>query len=715
MKKNKHLKIIIPFLVIISALTNQLKAQRTCGTDAHEQYLRSIDPKRESKLIEYRKLLESYASVNQKLNSAASVTIPVVIHVVYNTPSQNISNAQVISQVTVLNEDFGKTNADTTNTPAAFKTVAANTGIQFCLAQRDPVGNPTTGIERRSTTITSFTTDDKVKFFAQGGLDAWDPSRYLNIWVCNLGGGLLGYGEFPTGSYSNTFGAVNLYSAFGNTGVVSPPFNLGRTCTHEFAHCFDIYHIWGDDGTACTGSDLCADTPNQAGATSGCFIFPKTDACSPASPGIQFMNYMDYSDDNCMNMFTNNQSARMNNIISTPPYNSLLTSNGCIPVILATNDAGVPSVINPSGSFCTPTFTPNIVLKNWGTSTLTTAFVNYRVDASPLQTFTWTGSLASLTTITVSLPALTTTIGNHTFTAYSTSPNATTDGNNGNDTTKINFSILGIGQALPLSEGFEAVTFPPTGFSLYNPDAGLTWARTTAAAKLGVASARMDNYNYSSGAGQRDEIILPALDLTTALSPLVTFDYAYKLYTDPSLPTNYSDTLEVLISTDCGATYNSIYKKAGTALTTVTPNWANSAFVPTSTQWKNESITLTGYSSATNAIIKFRNTSDYENYLYLDNINIAGSTGIYEATEGNGILVYPNPSTGFVNIKMQGRENEPALVTVINSNGQLISRNELSGNQTNLSIDLSKYSEGLYFIQVLKSGVLYKKKITLTR
>lgn len=714
MKTNTRLKQrLLIFFVTIFSLQHAF-AQRNCGTTSHEDYLRSKDSKRESKLAEYRKLIETYQPQNNK-TAVPSVTIPVVVHVVYNTASQNISNAQIISQINVLNQDFGRTNSDTTNTPTAFKPIAANTGIQFCLAQRDPAGNPTNGIERRSTTVTSFTTDDKVKFFSQGGLDIWDPSRYLNIWVCNMGGGLLGYGEFPTGSLSNTFGAVIQYNAFGNTGTVSAPFNLGRTCTHEFSHCFNLYHIWGDDGTACTGSDLCTDTPNQAGATSGCFAFPKTDACSPASPGIQFMNYMDYSDDNCMNMFTTCQSTRMNNVLNSLPYSSLKTSNGCSPVILATNDAGVPSVINPTGTFCNTTFTPNIVLKNWGTSTLTTAFVNYKIDLNPLQTYTWTGSLASLASVTISLPTLTASIGTHTFIAYSTSPNTTADGNNNNDTTRINFSILGIGQSLPFTEGFEAVAFPPTGFSLNNPDAATTWARTTAAAKLGVASARMDNYNYSSGSGQRDELVLPSLNLTSIGAPLLTFDLAYKLYTNPSLNPNYSDTLEVLISTDCGVTFNSLYKKFALALATTTPNWANSAFVPTSSQWRTETVPLTSYSSINNAIIKFRNVSDYENYLYLDNINISGSTGILEASESNGVFIYPNPSTGVINIQMQNFESQPVTLTIFNANGQTVQKRLLSEKQISEKVDISSFASGLYFVQIVQSGIIYQKKVILNK
>jgi hypothetical protein len=157
-------------------------------------------------------------------------------------------------------------------------------------------------------------------------MDAWDVNKYLNIWVCDLGGFILGYGELPATLHTNTYGVVLHYDAFGKVGVVSAPYNLGRTCTHEISHCFRLYHIWGDEDQ-CSGTDYVNDTPNQAKATYGCFNYPHTDLCTSLNPGIMFMNYMDYSDDNCLNMFTTNQATRMFAAINTY-YNSLLTSDG---------------------------------------------------------------------------------------------------------------------------------------------------------------------------------------------------------------------------------------------------------------------------------------------------------------------------------------------------------------------------------------------------
>ncbi|MFM8488944.1 MAG: zinc metalloprotease, partial [Bacteroidota bacterium] len=177
------------------------------------------------------------------------------------------------------------------------------------MAQQDPSGNPTNGIVRVQTTVNGFSTNDNVKFSSSGGSNIWNRDRYLNIWVCNLSSGLLGYAQFPGGP-ANTDGVVIDYQAFGTNGTAQAPFNLGRTATHEVGHWLNCYHIWGDDGTACTGTDQVSDTPNQADENYGCPVFPVI-SCNNGPNGDMFMNYMDYVDDGCMNMFSLGQSTRM--------------------------------------------------------------------------------------------------------------------------------------------------------------------------------------------------------------------------------------------------------------------------------------------------------------------------------------------------------------------------------------------------------------------
>jgi hypothetical protein len=268
------------------------------------------------------------------------VTIPVVVHVLYKTPAQNISNAQIYSQIAILNQDYQRLNADTINTPSAFDSLAADIQLEFCLATIDPQGNPTDGITRTSTTggqILGYFSPlgDDAKFDSLGGKDAWPTDQYLNLWVCELFPGLLGYAQFP-GGVPATDGVVVTYTAFGNTGTVTAPSLLGRTTTHEVGHWMGLYHIWGDDQD-CTGSDSIPDTPNaDAASSSDCQV--NRNSCSNEDsfwgtndPNDMVQNYMDYSHDSCMNMFTLGQKTRMHSFLYTDPSRlALFTSPaGC--------------------------------------------------------------------------------------------------------------------------------------------------------------------------------------------------------------------------------------------------------------------------------------------------------------------------------------------------------------------------------------------------
>jgi Pregnancy-associated plasma protein-A len=242
-------------------------------------------------------------------------TIPVVVHVVYNTRAENISTTQIKSQITVLNKDFRATNLDKSTTPDVWKGLVADARIHFALATKDPTGKTTTGIIRTQTTRTSFGTGDTVKAAATGGADPWPSDKYLNIWVCTLGGGLLGYAQFPGGPPA-TDGVVILNTAFGTRGTATAPFNLGRSATHEIGHWLNLRHIWGDTED-CSGSDLVADTPNAEGPNFGKPTFPKV-SCNNGPSGDMFVNYMDYVDDDTMVMFSPQQVARMHAALDGP-------------------------------------------------------------------------------------------------------------------------------------------------------------------------------------------------------------------------------------------------------------------------------------------------------------------------------------------------------------------------------------------------------------
>lgn len=289
---------------------------RTCATmDVHRRLL-SEDPSYANVRADIENLAGLYEGDSGIAGRSGVTQIPVVVHVVWNTAAQNISDAQIASQIDVLNRDFRRVNPDVNSTPAPFLPLTSDARVEFALATIDPNGAASSGIERRQTAVASFGADDAVKSQATGGMNAWPADTYLNIWVCQLGGGLLGYAQFPGGPAA-TDGVVILQSAFGTSGTAAPPFHLGRTATHEIGHWLNLNHIWGDDGTGCSGTDNVADTPNQGGPNTGQPSFPHV-SCSNGPNGDMFMNYMDYVDDPAMFMFTAGQVARMQACLDGP-------------------------------------------------------------------------------------------------------------------------------------------------------------------------------------------------------------------------------------------------------------------------------------------------------------------------------------------------------------------------------------------------------------
>jgi Pregnancy-associated plasma protein-A len=310
-----------------SLMTVDQQRPHLCATmDVHNQLLEE-NPE---DYTNNRKQIERFNSTYLRQTSRAGLrrggiaTIPCVVHIVYKDPTQNISDEQVFSQFKVLNQCFRNLDPDAHSIPPAFGPLAADARIEFKLAMRDPDNGPTSAITRTKTKKDGFSDNGDVKFDDRGGKSAWPSDKYFNIWVCNLEGGLLGYAQFPGGPRA-TAGIVMNYRAFGTMGTASAPYDKGKTAVHEIGHCMNLLHIWGDDGGGCDGSDNIADTPNQAGENYRPPNFPHV-SCGNDPNGDMFMNYMDYTDDIGMYMFTIGQIKRMDATLNGPSA-SLLTSD----------------------------------------------------------------------------------------------------------------------------------------------------------------------------------------------------------------------------------------------------------------------------------------------------------------------------------------------------------------------------------------------------
>jgi len=317
-------KIYLTLAIILTGI-NYAAAQRVCGTMENLEFISAQHPEILNRQQQIE--IQTQSAITNATYNRAVVTIPVVVHVVYRSSVQNVSDAQVASQIDVMNKDFRNINTDASLIPSFFAPLVADAEINFCLATQTPAGASFNGINRVSSTRTSsFGTNDAVKSASSGGVAGWDPNRYLNIWVCEIGGSILGYATFPGTASSTTDGIVIDYRYFGTNGTATAPFNKGRTATHEVGHWLNLRHIWGD---ATCGSDLVNDTPTHNTSNGGCPTYPHYSTCSGA-PIEMTMNYMDYTDDACMYMFSAGQKTRMQALFGSGGARAaLLTSTAC--------------------------------------------------------------------------------------------------------------------------------------------------------------------------------------------------------------------------------------------------------------------------------------------------------------------------------------------------------------------------------------------------
>lgn len=302
------------FLIFVSLMkASVLFSQNSCATTEYYQNALKADPTLAGRAMQTRSAASTIhldqITTNGSVSNAALpiIKIPVVVHVLYATEAQNISDEQIKSQIEVLNKAFRHQHSDTNKVQALFKSLAADTYIEFELATTTPKGYATTGITRKKTNISMFGMDDKIKYSSQGGEDGWDSEHYLNIWVAPLVGGVNGYSSVIGGDKIKD-GVVLNVTAFGVGGTAAAPTNKGRTAVHEVGHWLGLKHIWGE---YYCGTDEVDDTPQQAAATRGCASGTVTNTCNGVTNAIMYNNYMDLTYDDCTNMFTVGQRTKM--------------------------------------------------------------------------------------------------------------------------------------------------------------------------------------------------------------------------------------------------------------------------------------------------------------------------------------------------------------------------------------------------------------------
>lgn len=670
-------------------MSGKLPAYRTCGTMDNLAEQMKLDPTLAGRMIESEKMIQNWITANQNQinNSKTVVTIPVVVHIVYKAAAENISDARVQQQIDILNKDYRKLNTDIGSVPAVWTNTAADFEIQFCLASRKPDGTATTGIERKLTTVASFNqSGNPVKYASQGGLDAWDATKYLNLWVCNLGNQLLGYAQFPTQLSASpaTDGVVILYNAFGLSGTSGSPYNLGRSATHEVGHWLNLFHTWGDDYGACTGSDYCNDIPSSADATYGSPNFPLLDACATVSPGVMFMNYMDYTDDAKMYMFSNNQKLRAQATLSQ--YRSgLATSLGC------------------QGT------TPTAPVAEFTAST-TTAIIGQAItftDQSSGTPASWAWTFGDGATSTIQNPS-------HSYTAAGTYSVALTATNSvGNNTmTKTNYITVTQAQSAscdtmfyPLNSSTLLYSYS-CGTNSYGDLAKANYDASTAAnstvsdvyiqfiKSVGTSNCQVQVWNGVGGT--------PGASLASVNIPLSTIasDVANQLPTAVHFPT------PVTLS---GPTFFGVTLPIATTDTLVLLA-DTSAIAGAGVAWELWSAGSGGGWYA------FNNTLSWGSEVRLAVWPVVCPAGVGIADKKLEVIaLYPNPTNGTLNVILNNIE-ENTTITVTNMIGQTIVK-QIQKPIANKAIqfDLSDQPSGIYYVNIKNSKESISRKISLIK
>jgi hypothetical protein len=676
----------ISFLLIFLTLVMRLSAQDRCGMVEIEAIHRKGTILKESNDQFERWIDEKKARLGTARLKAQTIVIPVVVHVVHKGEAVgsgvNIPDAQIISQIKVLNQDFTRTNSDASRTPAEFKPVAGSVDIQFVLAKQDPDGLPTSGIVRVKGNKSVWTINDESTLKSRS---YWPAEDYLNIWVTDLTSSLLGYAQFPVSDLPGledaedrrlTDGVVIDYAVFGtrNDGAFNllSEFDLGRTTTHEVGHFLGLRHIWGDDNGDCGGDgDFVADTPDQGDNTNGCPSQPQT-SCSVHT---MFQNYMDYSGDFCMNLFTLGQIDRVNTVLQNSPRRlSLLSSHGADDPTPVANDLSIAAVTSPLANECSGPVSPVVRFVNEGSNAIVNGSVRILVNDLPQNAdFTFTTPLLPGDTASIAFGSVVLSQGKNVVQFQITTANGLVDGKGGNNT----ISVIANAPYHIALETVQRFSSLPDEWHVVD-DGKVSWLVKSALSDEDNNKALALGFFNSGKTGVSNEVLSPVFDLRNRLSPELIFDVAYARFS-----TGKDDGLKIYASTDCyqhGSLRKLIYSKAGDDLSTA--SLRTNSFVPQGEfEWRRETVSLAGFEGYSNFQLIFVGENAGGNNIYIDNVSIADGVSLDVAIDS---VLSPSPVTCL--------ESSNAVLRITNNGSDVIQNLKVKYNVNSGTPKIASYS-----------------------
>lgn len=675
-----------------TAQTNLSGGYLPCGTDQAMDAAYELYPGLREEMIENRRIAEerdraafmlgyphtssTARNGNQSTQSPPTYTVAVVFHIIHDYGSENISDAQVFDAVRILNEDYRHMNADTNIIVSAFQNVADDAEIEFRLAQLDPNGNCTNGIDRVASQET-YIGDDGSK------LNPWDRSKYINIWVVReIDSGAAGYSLGVSNTVPSAIDGVIILSNYvGSIGTGQAA--LSRALTHEIGHHLNLDHTWGNTnnpGVSC-GNDGVSDTPITKGWTT-CNLTTNDVCTNNVEENVQ--NFMDYS--YCSRMFTSGQGSRMR---------SCLSSSTAARSTLVTAATAIATGINNTISPCAPIadFGPADVQYVCQGGSLNFSDNSFNGQAT---SYSWNFQGGTPSTVTNDS---TPTVQYNTAGTYSV--NLTVSNAQGSDSySRTNYVVVVPATAqyqTNWSEGVENTAIFNADWEIVNPQ-GNGWVSSSTAAATGSRSVRFDN--TGSAAGTTDELIGPTVNLSALNSPTLTFKVAYAQRASADV-----DRLRVYASIDCGRTWSQRYSKAGTLLSTHAAV-ASGNYVPAAGDWRTETVTFTAAQmAAPNVRLKFVFESDGGNDIFIDDINIQGAVGVMEQDNAIGTFnVYPNPAQDNTVVEFSLDKRENVTVEVMDLSGKIVQqtyKGDLATGVHRFPINTAELSSGIYLVRLM--------------